>query len=351
MIKKIYIGLFLFLSICNADAAEINFDFFYIANKISANEEATITKILDSINYGNPSQAINICDTKINNDNSKPTYYLFRGFAYMKQKNIPQAISDLTTAINKDSNFSIMSYYLRSLCYFSQNNYTNGFIDIEKALSMLNYLPKKSTNLPPKEERCIWHYRTSDNYHVTSYLINRAYVNFAKKYIMNEINKVQANPSYKPDYDKLNKMYNNMITSSETMYTDRSEIYDIELSRNMDAPISISDIGSSLQSLAPQTNNNDKGDGIDWDSYMATVQNKIRQVWTPDYTQHRRAIVRFTIARSGDVSNIRIETSSGSEHGDIDCINAIKQAAPFRPLPSEFKGSSINIQFTFTPNM
>jgi outer membrane biosynthesis protein TonB len=36
---------------------------------------------------------------------------------------------------------------------------------------------------------------------------------------------------------------------------------------------------------------------------------------------------------------------------DQAALNAVKATAPFRPLPSEFTGSSIDIQFTFDYNV
>ena len=347
----IIILLTIIFTVCSVQAANLTYDNFCIDNKISTNEEATINKIINSVYTGYTAQAINICNSKLNADSSRPTYYLFRGFAQMKQDNFKSAISDLTTAIKKDSNFSVMSYYLRALCYFTQNDYTNGFKDLDKALSMLNSLPKTNPNMPPKGEQYVWHYKISDNYHSVSYLINRAYINYAKKYIVNELNKARANSLYTLDSNKLNKMYERMIVASETMSKDRSEIRDSEIVIKLDEPIYFSDIRNDLDVFASEKSFNNSGDGIDWDSYMAVVQNKIKQVWEPAPNQSRRAIAQFSISRNGEVSNIRIITSSGSEHGDRRAINAIKQAAPFRPLPSNYKNDHVDIQFTFTPSM
>jgi outer membrane biosynthesis protein TonB len=38
-------------------------------------------------------------------------------------------------------------------------------------------------------------------------------------------------------------------------------------------------------------------------------------------------------------------------NADNAALNAVKLAAPFRPLPPEYKGQNIDIQFTFDYNV
>jgi outer membrane biosynthesis protein TonB len=43
--------------------------------------------------------------------------------------------------------------------------------------------------------------------------------------------------------------------------------------------------------------------------------------------------------------------SSGSQDNDNSAINAVRSAAPFKPLPYEYNGSYVDIQFSFDYNV
>ena len=55
----------------------------------------------------------------------------------------------------------------------------------------------------------------------------------------------------------------------------------------------------------------------------------------------------FSIARDGRLLNVKVHKSAGLQAADNAAINAVKLTAPFRPLPPEFKGDKVDIQFTF----
>ena len=59
----------------------------------------------------------------------------------------------------------------------------------------------------------------------------------------------------------------------------------------------------------------------------------------------------FTIAKDGRLLNVKVVKSSGTPLADKAALAAVELTAPFRPLPSEFKGPSIDIQFTFDYNV
>jgi TonB family protein len=43
--------------------------------------------------------------------------------------------------------------------------------------------------------------------------------------------------------------------------------------------------------------------------------------------------------------------SSGNQDTDQAAIDAVKRAAPFDPLPSDYRGTNVDIKFTFDINV
>lgn len=89
---------------------------------------------------------------------------------------------------------------------------------------------------------------------------------------------------------------------------------------------------------------------LNWQPYIADMQRRIRQNWHPPSTskqEHKHAVVMLKIDRSGRLLSVKITQSFVSPVADEAALAAIKAAAPFRPLPLEFKGKSIDVQFTF----
>ena len=55
----------------------------------------------------------------------------------------------------------------------------------------------------------------------------------------------------------------------------------------------------------------------------------------------------FKIAKDGRLLSCRVHRGSGLPSADQAALKAVELTAPFRPLPADFKGQSIDIQFTF----
>ncbi|MBQ9244854.1 TonB family protein [bacterium] len=90
----------------------------------------------------------------------------------------------------------------------------------------------------------------------------------------------------------------------------------------------------------------------DFGPYMKELQRRIKMNWDPPKgNESKRVILLFTIARDGRLLNIKVHRSSGLPAADNAAMNAVKLTAPFRPLPAEFKGNSVDIQFTFDYNV
>jgi len=90
----------------------------------------------------------------------------------------------------------------------------------------------------------------------------------------------------------------------------------------------------------------------DFGPYMRELQRKIKMNWEPPKgNESKRVVLLFKIAKDGRLLSCRVFKSSGLPNADKAAQNAVHLAAPFKPLPPEYKGSSIDIQFTFDYNV
>ena len=86
----------------------------------------------------------------------------------------------------------------------------------------------------------------------------------------------------------------------------------------------------------------------DFGPYMRELQRRIKLNWDPPKGNESKTVVlMFKIARDGRLLSCRVNRSSGLPSADQAAIKAVELTAPFRPLPADFKGQNIDIQFTF----
>ena len=90
----------------------------------------------------------------------------------------------------------------------------------------------------------------------------------------------------------------------------------------------------------------------DFGPYMRELQRRIKMNWDPPKgNESKRVVLLFKIAKDGRLLSCSIYKSSGLKSADDAALNAVKLTAPFKPLPAEYKGQSIDIQFTFDYNV
>ena len=90
----------------------------------------------------------------------------------------------------------------------------------------------------------------------------------------------------------------------------------------------------------------------DFGPYMRELQRRIKMNWDPPKgDQSKRVVLLFKIAKDGRLLSCSVHKSSGLPNADKAAIQAVQLTAPFKPLPPEFKGSNIDIQFTFDYNV
>ena len=90
---------------------------------------------------------------------------------------------------------------------------------------------------------------------------------------------------------------------------------------------------------------------VDFGPYMASLQRRIKRAWFPPKgDQSKRVVVVFKVHRDGEMSDLKIQKTTGIKSADQAALRAVEDASPFRPLP---KGSpqDVDIQFTFDYNV
>jgi protein TonB len=86
--------------------------------------------------------------------------------------------------------------------------------------------------------------------------------------------------------------------------------------------------------------------------YVQGVQRVVSQNWLkyeidPRITSADRVYVTFDIGRDGHPSNARIEQSSGVPSLDISAVRAIQRIDTFGPLPPDYSGNKVSVEFWF----
>jgi len=90
----------------------------------------------------------------------------------------------------------------------------------------------------------------------------------------------------------------------------------------------------------------------DFGPYMRELQRRIKMNWDPPKgNESKRVVLLFKIAKDGRLLSCRVSKSSGLPTADQAALKAVELTAPFRPLPADFKGQNIDIQFTFDYNV
>jgi TonB family protein len=102
------------------------------------------------------------------------------------------------------------------------------------------------------------------------------------------------------------------------------------ISEEVNSSVSPSNAGS-LPSIEAQKD-------VDYGPYMADLIRRVKRAWTPPKGEEDKVVaVRFKIGRGGQLSELKIEQSSGSPAADQAATKAVEQAAPFRQLPAGSK--------------
>jgi TonB family protein len=97
--------------------------------------------------------------------------------------------------------------------------------------------------------------------------------------------------------------------------------------------------------------------GVDFRPYLMRVLAAVRLHWLavlPESVKmgrKGRVAIQFSIGRDGNVPKLVIAGSSGADALDRAAVAGISASVPFPPLPTDFRGDIIKLQFNFAYNM
>lgn len=97
--------------------------------------------------------------------------------------------------------------------------------------------------------------------------------------------------------------------------------------------------------------------GVDFKPYLIQILASVKRNWLaviPESARLGRAgrvAIEFAINRDGHVPKLVIAMPSGTDALDRAAVAGISASNPFPPLPSEFRGDQIRLQFTFSYNL
>ncbi|MCC6586477.1 MAG: TonB C-terminal domain-containing protein [Bryobacterales bacterium] len=96
--------------------------------------------------------------------------------------------------------------------------------------------------------------------------------------------------------------------------------------------------------------------GVDFRPYLIRILSSVRRNWLAVIPESARlgrrgkVLIQFAINRDGSVPKLVIATPSGTESFDRAAVAGISASNPFPPLPDEFRGPQVRLQFTFLYN-
>lgn len=97
--------------------------------------------------------------------------------------------------------------------------------------------------------------------------------------------------------------------------------------------------------------------GIDFKPYLRQILGLVRRNWFAVIPESAKlgnrgvTLLQFIIDRNGQVPKLVIATPSGSEALDRAAVAGVSASVPFPPLPNDFRGQQIRLQFAFKYNV
>jgi len=86
--------------------------------------------------------------------------------------------------------------------------------------------------------------------------------------------------------------------------------------------------------------------------YVRVIQQKVAENWLkyevdPRITSAQRVYITFDVARDGHPTNVQVEQSSGVPSLDISAVRALQRIDTFGPLPADYSGNKISVEYWF----
>jgi protein TonB len=89
--------------------------------------------------------------------------------------------------------------------------------------------------------------------------------------------------------------------------------------------------------------------------YVRVIQQKVQDNWLkyevdPRIADAHRVYLTFDVTRDGQPKNVQVEQSSGVPSLDQSAVRALQRIDTFGPLPSDYSGSKISVEWWFDYN-
>lgn len=115
-------------------------------------------------------------------------------------------------------------------------------------------------------------------------------------------------------------------------------------------PYGVFNAGGAKGGISMSGGGGDFGSRYGW--YVDVVRRKVSENWLkqevdPGVSTARRVYVYFEINRGGSPSGIRVEQSSGVPSLDQSALRALQRIDTFGPLPGDYHGSNVAVEFWF----
>jgi len=86
--------------------------------------------------------------------------------------------------------------------------------------------------------------------------------------------------------------------------------------------------------------------------YVHVIQQKVSENWMKYEVDSRinsaqRVYITFDVARDGHPGNVQVEQSSGVPSLDISAVRALQRIDTFGPLPPDYSGNKISVEYWF----
>ena len=87
--------------------------------------------------------------------------------------------------------------------------------------------------------------------------------------------------------------------------------------------------------------------------YLSIIQGKVRLNWKQPSSrlisnEKLSAQISFRIAPSGDIEVVTVRRSSGLQNVDQSAVTAVRDSAPFPPLPDDYMDDHLDVTIDFT---
>jgi len=115
-------------------------------------------------------------------------------------------------------------------------------------------------------------------------------------------------------------------------------------------PYGVFNVGGAKGGFGFTGGGGDFGSRYAW--YVRVVQQKVSENWLkyevdPGIAEARRVYLTFDIARDGSPRNVEVEQSSGVPSLDQSAVRALQRIDTFGPLPSDYSGNKVSVEFWF----